>query len=117
MKLRACQKLLTILLTSLLCGCIQEMLNQCSDDLAILKELECQTNSSDENRDPTDDNESEQIVVSQEMLFDGGVGEEQVKMTSPNDLDLCLELETGQQRASIAGLVVSFVVDYLFVFV
>ena len=67
--------------------------------MAIIRELECQTNSDDENRDPAD------AVAAEEMLYAAGEGEvvDPLVVASPSDLDMCLEVETGHQHNSIHG--------------
>jgi hypothetical protein len=75
---------------------------QSVDDMAILRELECQTTSDDENRDPA---EAESVVVAEELMFAGGENEpvESLKVASPDDIDMCLAMEGGHQHSSIHG--------------
>lgn len=75
---------------------------QTVEDLAILRELECQATSDDENRDPA---ETEPVVVTAELMFSGGENEavEQLKVASPDDLGVGLGMEGGHHSSSIHG--------------
>jgi len=74
----------------------QEALDQSAEDLAILRELE--TNSDDENRDPA---ENEPVVATEELLYSGEG--QKVKEAPPNDIEMCLDMERGHQHSSIHG--------------
>jgi hypothetical protein len=73
---------------------------QSVDDLAMLRELECQTASDDENRDPA---EAEPVVVAEELMFSSGENEaaEQLKVASPDGLGVCLGMEGDHHNSSM----------------
>ena len=86
---------------------MQDISGPDDDDFVIIRELECQPNSDDENRDPAAD----AVVVSEEMLYASGEGEvvNQLTGASPTDINMCLDVEAAHQHNSIHGFLLYFV--------